>query len=74
MPLTKFQESGSTFIHEIKEDSKCRLLLKIHLSLSFHLYKDAEAKEAIEVKLNICHCFYGIAVLLGFVGEVLEKI
>jgi hypothetical protein len=75
MLLTKFKGSASPFIHEIKEDSRGRLLLKIHLSLSFHLYKDVKVKEAIEVKLKICDCFfYSRAVHLGFVGEVLEKI
>jgi hypothetical protein len=56
--FTKFNGSASTFIHEIKEDSIGRLFLKKLLSISFHLYKDVKVKEAIEVKLNICDCFY----------------
>ena len=63
--FTKFNGSASTFIHEIKEDPRCRLLLKMHLILSFHLCKDVKVKEAIDVKLKICDCFYGVAVHLG---------
>ncbi len=56
--LTKFKGAASTFLHEIKEDSSGRHLLKMHLSLSFHLYKDVKVKKAIKVKLKICDCFY----------------
>ncbi len=63
--FTKFKGTASTFIQEIKEDSRGRHLLKMHLILSFHLCKDVKVKEAIDVKLKICDCFYGVAVHLG---------